>query len=117
MGVLPQALPKFEVQKFLSPISNFNLTFTSSLPTMAPLVPSQEELQRRRVSTFFYCKIAPANTPQIIGINAETVTNIPSTDFPGHWPGESHAWALDQFRRVCSSTDQYHCEDFVLTPV
>ncbi|KAJ5482795.1 DNA-directed RNA polymerase I and III subunit RPAC1 [Penicillium diatomitis] len=49
---------------------------------MAPLIPSQEELQRRR----------------IIGINAETVTNIPSTDFPGHWPGESHSWALDQFK-------------------
>ncbi|KAJ5856570.1 uncharacterized protein N7529_010514 [Penicillium soppii] len=50
---------------------------------MAPLVPSQEELQRRR----------------IIGINAETVTNIPSTDFPGHWPGESHGWALDEFQK------------------
>ncbi|KAJ6108140.1 DNA-directed RNA polymerase I and III subunit RPAC1 [Penicillium sp. IBT 18751x] len=50
---------------------------------MAPLVPSQEELQRRR----------------IIGINAETVTNIPSTDFPGHWPGESHSWALDTFKK------------------
>ncbi|KAJ5189129.1 DNA-directed RNA polymerase dimerization [Penicillium cf. griseofulvum] len=49
---------------------------------MAPLVASQEELQRRR----------------IIGINAETVTNIPSTDFPGHWPGESHGWALDEFK-------------------
>ncbi|CAI7564261.1 DNA-directed RNA polymerase I and III subunit RPAC1 [Penicillium manginii] len=49
---------------------------------MAPLVASQGELQRRR----------------IIDINAETVTNIPSTDFPGHWPGESHAWALDQFK-------------------
>ncbi|KAJ5776657.1 uncharacterized protein N7511_001668 [Penicillium nucicola] len=49
---------------------------------MAPLVPSQEELQRRR----------------IIGINPETVTNIPSTDFPGHWPGESHEWALDTFK-------------------
>ncbi|CAL5868121.1 uncharacterized protein PFLUO_LOCUS2345 [Penicillium psychrofluorescens] len=50
---------------------------------MAPLVPSHEELQRRR----------------IIGINAETVTNIPSTDFPGHWPGESHGWATDQFKK------------------
>ncbi|RJE22457.1 hypothetical protein PHISCL_05189 [Aspergillus sclerotialis] len=49
---------------------------------MAPLIPSQEELDRRR----------------IIGINAETVTNIPSTDFPGHWPGESHEWALEKFK-------------------
>ncbi|KAJ5826346.1 DNA-directed RNA polymerase I and III subunit RPAC1 [Penicillium riverlandense] len=62
---------------------------------MAPLVPSHEELQRRR----------------IIGINAETVTNIPSTDFPGHWPGESHGWAIDQFKENFQvefhSNDQY----------
>ncbi|KAJ5899626.1 DNA-directed RNA polymerase I and III subunit RPAC1 [Penicillium taxi] len=60
---------------------------------MAPLVPSQEELQRRR----------------IIGINAETVTNIPSTDFPGHWPGESNGWALDQFKNDFKV--EYHRND------
>ncbi|RHZ56046.1 hypothetical protein CDV55_105067 [Aspergillus turcosus] len=49
---------------------------------MAPLIPSQEELDRR----------------SIVGINPETVTNIPSTDFPGHWPGESHEWNLERFR-------------------
>jgi DNA-directed RNA polymerase I and III subunit RPAC1 len=37
---------------------------------------------------------------QIVGISAETVTNIPSTDFPGHWPGESHEWSLEKFQRV-----------------
>ena len=37
---------------------------------------------------------------QIIGINEETVTNIPSTDFPGHWPGESHEWSLEKFKKV-----------------
>ncbi|KAJ5671684.1 DNA-directed RNA polymerase I and III subunit RPAC1 [Penicillium longicatenatum] len=60
---------------------------------MAPLVPSPEELQRRR----------------IIGVNAETVTNIPSTDFPGHWPGESHGWALDQFKKDFKV--EYHHND------
>ncbi|KAL5341138.1 DNA-directed RNA polymerase [Aspergillus crustosus] len=55
---------------------------------MAPLVPSPEELERRR----------------IVDINAETVTNIPSTDFPGHWPGESHEWSLAKFR------DGFHVE-------
>lgn len=34
---------------------------------------------------------------QIVGINEETVTNITSTDFPGHYPGEDHAWDKDQF--------------------
>ncbi|PYH94180.1 DNA-directed RNA polymerases I and III 40 kDa polypeptide, partial [Aspergillus ellipticus CBS 707.79] len=49
---------------------------------MAPLVPSQAELDRRR----------------IVDINPETVSNIPSTDFPGHWPGESHEWSLEKFQ-------------------
>ncbi|KAL3479359.1 DNA-directed RNA polymerase [Aspergillus californicus] len=49
---------------------------------MAPLVPSHEEVERRR----------------IVDINLETVANIPSTDFPGHWPGESHEWSLEKFR-------------------
>ncbi|RAK96372.1 DNA-directed RNA polymerase core subunit RPC40 [Aspergillus ibericus CBS 121593] len=49
---------------------------------MAPLVPSQEELDRRR----------------LVDINPETVSNIPSTDFPGHWPGESHEWSLEKFK-------------------
>ncbi|KAH8705200.1 putative DNA-directed RNA polymerase I and III subunit Rpc40 [Talaromyces proteolyticus] len=51
---------------------------------MAPrIVASTDEVNRRRV---------------IININAETVTNIPSTDFPGHWPGESHEWSLEKFK-------------------
>ncbi|KAL4898007.1 DNA-directed RNA polymerase [Aspergillus ambiguus] len=49
---------------------------------MAPLIPTQAELDRRR----------------LVSINPETVSNIPSTDFPGHWPGESHEWALDRFK-------------------
>ena len=37
---------------------------------------------------------------QIVDINPETVSNIPSTDFPGHWPGESHEWSLEKFKNV-----------------
>lgn len=37
---------------------------------------------------------------QIVDINPETVSNIPSTDFPGHWPGESHEWSLAKFKNV-----------------
>lgn len=36
--------------------------------------------------------------PQIVGINAETVTNVTSTDYPGHYPGEDHSWDVDVFR-------------------
>ncbi|EEQ86537.1 hypothetical protein RJZ56_001014 [Blastomyces dermatitidis] len=50
---------------------------------MAPRIASLEEINQRKV----------------IGINAETVTNISSTDFPGHWPGENHEWSIDVFKR------------------
>ncbi|KAL1952581.1 hypothetical protein VTO42DRAFT_4718 [Malbranchea cinnamomea] len=49
---------------------------------MAPRIASAEEVRKRK----------------IVGINAETVTNITSTDFPGHWPGERHEWSLERFR-------------------
>ncbi|CAL3963964.1 unnamed protein product [Diplocarpon coronariae] len=45
--------------------------------------PSQEELQRRR----------------IVGVNAETVTDVTSTDFPGHYPGEDHSWDVRKFMK------------------
>lgn len=35
---------------------------------------------------------------QIVGINAETVTDVSSTDFPGHYSGENHSWDRDKFR-------------------
>ncbi|KAI9802411.1 MAG: hypothetical protein M1825_002794 [Sarcosagium campestre] len=44
--------------------------------------PSQQELDRRK----------------IIGVNAETVTNVSSTDFPGHYPGEDSSWDLQEFK-------------------
>lgn len=34
-----------------------------------------------------------------MGINAETVTNITSTDFPGHHAGEDHSWSLPKFKK------------------
>ncbi|KAJ4296137.1 DNA-directed RNA polymerase core subunit rpc40 [Collariella sp. IMI 366227] len=45
--------------------------------------PTQEELERRK----------------IVGIHDETVTDVTSTDFPGHYPGEEHAWDIDYFRQ------------------
>ncbi|KAK3335753.1 DNA-directed RNA polymerase [Cercophora scortea] len=44
--------------------------------------PSQAEIERRK----------------IVGINAETVTDNTTTDYPGHWPGENHEWNIDTFR-------------------
>ncbi|CAG9971165.1 unnamed protein product [Clonostachys byssicola] len=58
--------------------------------------PSQEELERR-------------NT---VNINKETVTNTVSTDFPGHFPGEDHAFSIDRFQSGFDITfhqnDQFH---------
>lgn len=48
------------------------------------MAPSQAELARRR----------------IVGVNAETVTDVTSTDFPGHYPGENHAWSLSSFKKA-----------------
>ncbi|KAH0831426.1 hypothetical protein AYO21_06443 [Fonsecaea monophora] len=48
---------------------------------MAPLQHSHDGLDRRKV----------------VGINAETVTNITSTDFPGHHAGEDNSWSTDKF--------------------
>ncbi|KAK3329773.1 DNA-directed RNA polymerase [Apodospora peruviana] len=44
--------------------------------------PTEEELERRK----------------IVGINAETVTHVTSTDFPGHYPQEEHFWDINIFR-------------------
>lgn len=33
-------------------------------------------------------------------MNAETVTNITSTDFPHHYPGEDHAWDKSKFQEA-----------------
>jgi DNA-directed RNA polymerase alpha subunit len=43
--------------------------------------PSAGELERRK----------------IVGINKETVTDVTSTDFPGHYPGEDNSWDLEAF--------------------
>ena len=39
------------------------------------------------------------DTNQIVGINEETITDVSSTDFPGHYPGEDHSWDIESFRR------------------
>ncbi|KAF2013322.1 DNA-directed RNA polymeras-like proteines I and III subunit RPAC1 [Aaosphaeria arxii CBS 175.79] len=54
------------------------------MATNAPRIPSQEELEQRRR----------------LQVGPETVSNQASTDFPGHWPGENHAWNIDHFRET-----------------
>jgi DNA-directed RNA polymerase I and III subunit RPAC1 len=34
----------------------------------------------------------------VVGVNLWTVDNVTSTDFPGHYPGEDHAWNVERFK-------------------
>ncbi|KIW23222.1 uncharacterized protein PV07_11440 [Cladophialophora immunda] len=71
---------------------------------MAPIQPSQDSLDRRKT----------------VGINAETVTNITSTDFPGHHAGEDNAWSLDRFEnnlKILFHQNQTHEATFSLVGV
>ncbi|KUI66295.1 DNA-directed RNA polymerases I and III subunit RPAC1 [Cytospora mali] len=69
---------------------------------MAPIVvPTPEELDRRKV----------------VGINAETITNVTSTDFPGHYPGEDNSWDIEAFKeqfRVVFHENGQHDASFSL---
>ncbi|KAK0184654.1 DNA-directed RNA polymerase [Armillaria mellea] len=40
------------------------------------------------------------NAHQLVRVKAERVTNISSTDYPGHSPNEDHAWSLIQVKRL-----------------
>ena len=46
----------------------------------------------------------PTDPRRVVNVNPERVTNVSSTDFPGHYPGEeeAHSWSLEKFRRVRS---------------
>ncbi|OCT49317.1 DNA-directed RNA polymerases I and III subunit RPAC1 [Cladophialophora carrionii] len=71
---------------------------------MAPIQPSQDSLDRRK----------------LVGINAETVTNITSTDFPGHHAGEDNSWSLEKFKdtfKIVFYQNQKHEATFSLIGV
>ena len=37
---------------------------------------------------------------RLVGVHAERVTNVSSTDYPGVYPGEDHSWNLEIFKKV-----------------
>ena len=68
---------------------------------MAPEPISPEEAYRRKVNDIrIQTGTTFADKRQIVGVNDRTVTNVSSTNFPGHYPGENHAWDLEEFRNV-----------------
>ncbi|KAI0644789.1 insert subdomain of RNA polymerase alpha subunit [Trametes meyenii] len=38
------------------------------------------------------------NPRRHVGVHAERVSDVASTDFPGHYPGEDHSWSLARFK-------------------
>ncbi|KAF2088180.1 putative DNA-directed RNA polymerase I and III subunit Rpc40 [Saccharata proteae CBS 121410] len=57
------------------------------------MAPTKEQLEARR----------------IVGVHPEHVSHVESTDFPGHYPGEDHAWNLDEFKNRLQV--QFHKND------
>lgn len=42
-----------------------------------------------------------------VGLSEERVTDVSSTDFPGHYPDEDHSWDLRKFKKVCKKNYLY----------
>lgn len=36
-----------------------------------------------------------------VGVHLERVSDVSSTEYPGHYPDEDHTWDLEKFRKVC----------------
>ena len=41
------------------------------------------------------------NPRRHVGIHAERVSDVSSTEYPGHYPDEDHSWDLQKFNEVC----------------
>lgn len=37
---------------------------------------------------------------RLVGVHAERVSHVSSTDYPGVYPGEDHSWDLEIFKKV-----------------
>ena len=37
---------------------------------------------------------------RLVGVHAERVSHVSSTDYPGVYPGEDHSWDLENFKKV-----------------
>ena len=47
---------------------------------------------------------------RLVGIQKERVTNVSSTDYPGHYPDEDNEWSLEIFKKVRRSRCQKFSE-------
>ncbi|KAK5107552.1 hypothetical protein LTR62_001040 [Meristemomyces frigidus] len=64
------------------------------MPSWAPLNAEQLAEQRRGLSK------EQLEDRRIVGVNAETVTDVSATDIPGHWGlGQDDSWDLEKFRQ------------------
>ncbi|KAI0800444.1 insert subdomain of RNA polymerase alpha subunit [Fomes fomentarius] len=49
-------------------------------------------------SSSSYLPASVFNPRRHVGVHAERVSDVASTDFPGHYPGEDHSWNLAKFK-------------------
>ncbi len=81
--------------------------YGSKLPYVTPSLSKPTNLQRaaRAISKMASSSSShlPAsvfNPRRHVGVHAERVSDVASTEFPGHYPGEDHSWSLAKFKEV-----------------
>ena len=47
------------------------------------------------------------NPRRHVGVHAERISDVASTEFPGHYPGEDHSWSLARFKEVSTSREYF----------
>ena len=47
------------------------------------------------------------NPRRHVGVHAERISDVASTEFPGHYPGEDHSWSLARFKDVSTSREYF----------
>ena len=53
------------------------------------------------MSSSSYLPSSVLNPRRHVGIHAERVSDVSSTDYPGYYPDEDNSWNLENFKEVC----------------
>lgn len=47
------------------------------------------------------------NSRRHVGVHAERVSDVSSTEYPGHYPDEDYTWDLEKFKEVGNAATRY----------
>lgn len=64
-------------------------------------LPIHPKMSKKASSKLTKSNLEDVDPRRIVGVTAERVTHVSSTDYPGHYPHEDHSWNLDTFKKVC----------------